>query len=256
MDQEHVHEVMNHIDPALIEAMDAGKKGRIPRMLRTGLIAACVCLALVGTAFAAGAAYRLMVQVFHSEDYTGYTLSGDVTAYPLDEFSPALLEASETWEGQTLVQQDFSTWEETQAFLGSSIPCAWPDGIDWDGSFHVTLYQEEETRQLVGVAVYSVTGHASITLRIYVDEFSMENGPIYSLLDNPAKEIEQLDSYPMLNGAVAKIILDHGTAESSRCTAAGYFVKAGILYEVSTYSSAEAQSEALSQLRDILDSFA
>jgi len=52
MNREQVQEVLNQIDPALIEELDVPKK-RQPRAWRAGLIAACLCAALVGTAVAA-----------------------------------------------------------------------------------------------------------------------------------------------------------------------------------------------------------
>ena len=49
VDKERALEALGHIDPELIERMEVQKKRRLPRPLRAGLIAACVCLALVGT---------------------------------------------------------------------------------------------------------------------------------------------------------------------------------------------------------------
>ena len=55
MNKEQVLNLMNAIEPDLIEEADLpiAAKRRMPRFARTGLIAACVCLALVGSAFAA-----------------------------------------------------------------------------------------------------------------------------------------------------------------------------------------------------------
>lgn len=49
-----VLEVMNYIDPALVEEVELdGKKRRMSASLRVGLIAACMCLALLGSSIAA-----------------------------------------------------------------------------------------------------------------------------------------------------------------------------------------------------------
>lgn len=54
MKNEQVLEWMNAIPPDLIEEADvqAPAKRRLPKIVRAGLIAACLCLALLGTAAA------------------------------------------------------------------------------------------------------------------------------------------------------------------------------------------------------------
>lgn len=67
---EQVHEIINHIDLALIEKVDAPNKRRMPRVLRIGLIAACLCLALVGTVGAVMVGFDFV----GSFSQTGYTV--------------------------------------------------------------------------------------------------------------------------------------------------------------------------------------
>ena len=55
MKKEQVLELMSALDPGLVEeaALQAPAGRRMPRLARAGLIAACLCLALVGTGVAA-----------------------------------------------------------------------------------------------------------------------------------------------------------------------------------------------------------
>ncbi len=96
MKKEDVLNLMTGLPPDLIEEadFDAPAKRRLPKLARAGLIAACLCLALVGTAFAAATVYRLTVQHHaYSDgqgDWFGYRVSGDVIRRPMDAFSPEL----------------------------------------------------------------------------------------------------------------------------------------------------------------------
>lgn len=98
------------------------KKG--VRVLRTALIAACVCLALVGGAFAA--TYIAGFSAFETYEagnlifknvgriaYSGYRLSGGMAPIPAQEFSD---EVRALPEGNT--QVIFDSWEEAERFLG------------------------------------------------------------------------------------------------------------------------------------------
>ena len=81
--KERALEALGHIDPELIERMEVQKKRRLPRPLRAGLIAACVCLALVGTVGAVMVGFDFV----GSFSQTGYTVYGELTRYPMSAFS-------------------------------------------------------------------------------------------------------------------------------------------------------------------------
>ena len=79
MKKEQALNLMNTLGPDLIEEADIPlpDKRRLPKAVRTGLIAACLCLALLGTAFAANPEamatliQRLTVQVVPSGENPG-----------------------------------------------------------------------------------------------------------------------------------------------------------------------------------------
>ncbi len=58
MTEHAILEVMDHLDPALIEQADVKKVRKPSRPARVAVIAACMCLLVVGAAFAASAGMR------------------------------------------------------------------------------------------------------------------------------------------------------------------------------------------------------
>ena len=135
MDKERVLEALGRIDPELIEQMEVQKKRRLPRALRTGLIAACVCLALAGTVFAAELiAGNFRTMEFFSDVWIvepssnigvslhGYTLRGGAIEYlPAEKLSSeALAQAVKNGEPST-VYQTFQNLQEAQELYQISL---------------------------------------------------------------------------------------------------------------------------------------
>ena len=272
MKKEQVLELMNAIGPDLIEEADiqAPARHRMPKVVRTGLIAACLCLALLGTAFAAAnpeavAALidRLTVQVAPPGEDPGYSVTGGpMTKYPLNAFSPDLIAASESREGPVVILT-FDTWDEVQAFLGENIPCSWPK--EWDPQRYQVLLFHTGSEVLWGIDIYSVdiSRQAEVYAEIRTELWQSENvsGGLGGL---DGSTITQLDSYPMPNGSVAELVqvIDPETVyldgrptgiRPQQCS--GYFMRDGILYTVTAYSPVPPQEDVESQLKTVLDSF-
>lgn len=113
MKKEHIMDAMDYIDPALIAAADAPAPRRGGRSwARYGLIAACLCLALAGTAFAA---QRLGVRIVDGggDAEPDVWLEGGIAYYPVDRLSDELraLENEHTYKR-------FNSWLEAEAFIG------------------------------------------------------------------------------------------------------------------------------------------
>lgn len=265
MKKEQILNLMNTVPPDLIEEADiqAPAKRPIPKALRAGLIAACLCLALLGTAFAANpeavAALinRLTVAVTSTEGETGYTVDGgSMTKYPLSAFSPALLAASEG-RNTPVVTLNFDSWEEVQAFLGKDIPCVRPAGEDdSDRRFTVYLFHTElEALWGVDVIVTHTTDvvHSEIEIQIRTECWPGDN--VHAGLDSPDGDFTHLESYPMANGSTAEIIRYTGPEKHPHANCEGYFMKDGILYNVTAYATVPTAGDALSRLQTILDSF-
>lgn len=271
MKNEQVLELMNTISPDLIEEADVQSpaKRRMPRIARAGLIAACLCLALLGTAFAANPEAvaqlidRLTVHVFPDEKAPSYSVTGGpMTKYPLSAFSPALLAASEGRDGP-VVSLTFDTWDEVQAFLGEDIPCIWPQ--EWDTNRFQVLLFHTESEVLWGVDVYSadISRQAEIFMDIRTELWTGENASGgLSALDGSS--ITQLPSYSMPSGAIAELVQvtdpetvcqDGAPTGLRRRQCDGYFMQSGILYVVTAFSPISPQETTEAQLKTVLDSF-
>lgn len=267
MKKEQIFELMNSLPPELVEEAEfqAPAKRRRPKAAWGGLIAACLCLAFVGTAFAANpeavAALidRLTVNLISTKEAAGYSLEGDMVKYPLSDFSPALNAASEERESPaTPVSLIFDTWDEVQVFLGTEIPCVWP--TEWDADhFQVVLFHTE-LEKLWGIEICSVdlSRQAEVNVEIRTEHWLSGTGIIAGLYDHPENSMEYLEGYDMANGATAKIVANTENAETDRvpqCSVYGFFMRSGILYEVETFGNIHTRDEAAARLQTILDLF-
>lgn len=277
---DYTFETMNHIDPALVEEIDLTprKKRRMPARPRAGLIAACLCLALVGTAFAA--APELITGIFSpttvkvgimdddpniyqtiDEDgnkvySSGFMVTGDVmTSYPLSAFSEELREASDNRGDLAVVQRSFDTWEEVQAFLGEDIPLVWPRVEDCDQPIWVSLFHTGH-EVLWGVNIYS-SNYSSCHAIINIDlrtELGREIAGTAGVYTD--EDVTQLDSYLMANGGQAEIVLVTAPEEQyhdAKCY--GIFMRDGIVYQVTVHGLREDPEEMVQRLQALLDSF-
>ena len=261
------------------EQAQAKRKGFYP--LRAGLIAACLCLALVGTAFAATAVYRLTVQtgeeVAWGNEYVTYYVYGEPAIHPLEDFSQELQDDFAAWDHPSLLfHQEFDTWEKAKAYLGDSIPAVWHsiDSIDADKyppEYYVEGYHEmygDNKLQYVMVrdnGVLLIDGPSfrlsfHTQMRIYTPDYRGESliGEGYW---KDSGEFRVLDSYTMANGCVAEVVVGTRTYEDMEGEAQHYigtFMKDGILYQADMFVPIKCtldQAELEEQLHQVLDSY-
>lgn len=111
MKKEQVLNLMTAIDPGLIEESDtqAPNQRRLPKLARAGLIAACLCLALIGTAAAIN---YLGVRTETDKDGTVW-FKGGVARYSYALFSDEL----KALEGEPSAKA-FNSWQEMEDFIG------------------------------------------------------------------------------------------------------------------------------------------
>lgn len=98
-------------------------KRRGIRPLRAGLIAAAVCLALVGTAFAVTELADLNMRVYWTSPFSnkdGHSVEFAVDFYPLDSFTQELI-AMGASEDLSQQYKYFNTWDEMQEFVGVEV---------------------------------------------------------------------------------------------------------------------------------------
>lgn len=261
MKKEQIFELMNAVPPDLVEEADtqAPVKRRFSKGVRGALIAACLCLALVGTTFAAVTGIRAL-QLVHMEPhidgkgvFDGYTVSGDLETYRLRDFSEAFHEAGKTKDGR--VDMEFPTFEEARAYLGKNIPCIWPN--DWEGKFIVSLFHDRDG-EIWGSEVISRDpgDHTEIRMRVLTEKSDQkENDEKILGMYGGYGEKKRLEHYEMPNGLVAETYIESASAETSRCSCVSFFISNGNIYEVSTYDSSEHQDELWPRIQAVLDRF-
>ena len=120
MKKEDVLNLMNTIPPDLIEEADVPlpDKRRLPKLARVGLIAACLCLALIGTA---AAIHFSGVSIVDGDD--GYTyLQGGIAYYSYDSLSDELkaLDGVQTTPNGHLVRA-VPSWQAAEDFIGVNL---------------------------------------------------------------------------------------------------------------------------------------
>lgn len=249
--------------------------------LRTGLIAACLCLVLVGTAFAATAVYRLTVQTGEEEawgnEYVRYDVYGEPAIHPLEDFSQELQDDFAAWNHPSLLfHQKFDSWEKVTDYLGDKIPAVWHsiDSIDADKyppEYYVEGYHEmygDNKLQFVTVrdnGVFLIDGPSfrlsfHTQMRIYTPDYRGE-----SLIGEgwwkDSGEFQVLDSYTMANGCVAEVVMGTRTYEDIEGETQHYigtFMKDGILYQADMFVPVKCtldQAELEEQLHQVLDRY-
>lgn len=262
------------------EREQAPAKRRSFHPLRTGLIAACLCLALVGTAFAAATVYQQLTAQLYEEDYwgeqfRGYHIYGEPVTYPMEDFTQRLQDDFAAWDHPSILfNQHFDTWEEAKAYLGDNIPAVWPSMdcfIDADEYRVAANYEPYGDGKVKRVDVYHNARvnncmSCSTEIYIYTPDYT---GEILAGAGWPAdweeRQAQILDSYTMANGCEAKIVMVSEHFEKSEhyeegdmryCT--GVFMREGLVYDVRlvAYMNCTLDDAGVeAQLHQILDSF-
>ena len=141
------HHILNEIDPALVESAAAPAKKHSLRPVRIAVAAACLCVALVGGAFAAEAIWGVPVftpmdtSPMTGEEFNGFTTVIEVPEevetpegtkvnpleeqeingvfkLPVESFSQRVQSAAANLAAKTLGQLNFNSWEKAEEFLG------------------------------------------------------------------------------------------------------------------------------------------
>lgn len=120
MKHEDILNLMTELPPDLIEEADlqAPAKRRLPRLARAGLIAACLCLALIGTA---AAVHYMGVSIVDGDNGVTY-LQGGVAYYPYDSLSEqvkALEGVRKTASGRLI--RTVPSWQAAEDFIGVNL---------------------------------------------------------------------------------------------------------------------------------------
>lgn len=259
---EYSLQVMSHIDPALVEEIDltGPKKRRLSPRLRAAVIAACVCLALLGTVSAAGGltgvfkGREIPMEVPELIGYS-YQLSG-IEAVPREAFRPEFWEAIEKKEDGKLAYLTREALEEDmgfrlaensvlqQMFQGQCAIQKWSSG---DRLSLWELYVEEGSVIRLKADIFFSIDTCDPS------EFSPWNVYQGSFAEDP-------EHYDMPGGSTALVMtvtLPYGMdgREGYSYLYHSYFIWDGILYSVSIHAAPEQKEEVRALLEDILDAF-
>ena len=258
-------DAMDHIDPALIAAADAAAPRRGgKRWVRYGLIAACLCLALAGTAFAAVEQYFGVRIVDGVRTDMDVWLEGGINYYPLDSLSE---------EVQTLDDPDhairvFSSWDEMEGFIGVNLM----DNPVLDASPAEHYYQKWTVGSSRAEGRFLAIGSAGLShIRVIgCYEIGKVNISIMGFLftDCTTESMEDWDqrflgySYPdgtelswetytTANGLEAQVIkVDHTGDLQKTCLAAFSLNGVPFVVQAASGSSLKGDQEALLQVLD------
>ena len=285
MDHTTLMDAMNCVDPALVEAAAAGKRRSAP-WRRTGLIAACLCLALIGTAVAgeiiAGGGGLLeffrgqtFPEVDVQEPVDGYSVTNiGVTPLPVEDFSQQVQDLAKNAQ-EDMVEMPFSSWAAAQRYLGvelmrndvldgagmrkfgwgaeeNMVHClvqvgAWENLLRWA---HVTaaydLTDAEGDRVVITVVAQAYTEHT------LVDPNSIGITTVY---DQGTAELLRQE-YTAANGVPVTVVEVRRNSEEGNSAAEydAYFSMNGIRYQVMCRGQDNSEA-ALAVLKQVLDAF-
>lgn len=260
MDRERVQEVMGRVDPALIERMDPPKKRRLPRPLRTGLIAACVCLALIGTAVAATtiAGFQNIEHIqnwtigtpYGPKAYDGIRLSGGVRYIPLEELDQCILDAAANEPGSVALSEATSP-EGLSELVGISILGSQLPETMRLKSFHASVHSSDEGPTAIDFyGVYQQESGLEVNMAgtILTELMYDPDVDFWSVLAVEAKDEYEIERYQTPNGAEAVIFYQPENADATKAV----LIYNGIEYVFSVTGSSEAETQEMT-LKQVLD---
>lgn len=255
----------------LIEEAGTARKRKKMTPWRGAAIAACLCLALVGTAAAARFAGVWMVDAQH-EDMRGVQLGGGITCYPVDVLS----EEVRALDGAYALKS-FKSWENMENFIGVDLmdnpvldaspnpnrihiyrdTYTTPDGLevqdDVKGRFFARVSALLKTVHAVGfyeiedveIEVNAILYTERATDRLNEDESYM------GVYFQAEEELIQ-ETYTTPNGLEVQIAWSDDTGNKSACVAA--FSINGIPFSVVTLYQGNVETNR-EVLKTVLDGF-
>lgn len=192
MDTKKLMDAMAYMDPALIEAADPAPAKR-KAWRRPALIAACLCLALVGTAVAVNSG--VVVEFFtgsggwdhlSEEPITGgFEINAEgVQIVPVDSLPREVRDLAAAQESAPCFY-GFDSWDEAEQFLGLELANnpVLDEAETWENTYS---FEDPETNRLLN----SATGESIVRLgvniddlfvRIYADAFYKLDGVAFTL---------------------------------------------------------------------------
>ena len=257
----------------LVEEAGRARGRRKAPVWRWGAVAACLCLALAGTAaitnmdVVAALLHGVSFEFVESGGATFYRVEGQVTAYDPKQLSATLLEMCDSAPQEPrAIELELGTWEDVKAFVGDSLPLSEPKKF-FGGNFHTKIWMDADpaaTDNLPESILLSNVDHHVLcdatvpgtdTMSITIWFYEYECDDLITFFDHPYMKHERVENYVMPDGTEAELILSHATKEDPLSICAGYFIKDGMLYMVRTCNYPDTEEAMVSHVRELLDSF-
>lgn len=280
---------LNYIEDELVEAAEAKPRRHIaPRQIF--VLAACLCVLLLGGSWAAGAIWGArLVKTSTGLWESGYQVEAEIRSFSTEDFSPQVQEALdadwEKWESmdpewQTLSSwmpgmlfRYFDTWEEAETFLGISLDNPLED-VDWleKGNYSAIAKDApslttEDSRMHCEVTIYDNGGGevdgGSVSAGYRVGEIRVILSPslrVDSDLDahhalwNGLVRF-QTDTYQMRDGQTAVIVGTKQPMGRDYISQDVHFVWDGLLYDLHLVAPVEQEEELQQVTWEVLDCF-
>lgn len=273
-------EAVGLVDPALVEqAAGPARRHGARRPLRTGLIAACLCTALLGSAWAANriggfqsleffedlllpAEFSADGQVLREGDYDGYTLEGGIDFLALEELPQEVLDLAAEHPAST-VRLDLTRWEEAEKYFGLELPENAYLEEQLQSGFRASLSSDSEgPTALEWTAEYLDAGvRLEVWVTAYTQRMELPDHPVSQSYLLPADTRYTTEEYTAPNGLSAVVTTVEQDPQDPYYDSWGArmfradFALGGVWYRVDAYDRAEPQ-RAREALEELLNGFA
>ena len=260
---------------ALADAPARRRRTWSPRA-KGALLAACLCVAVVGTVVAAESG--LLLRIVRGDDslsqYLGYDVAGRYEVMtseriPAESFSAAAREAAAGEAASPSPGYAFSSWEEAEAFLGLNLmdnpmldsgdlktTVVSTDQESVSGRCIVRLWSEPETGALCYAAVHG-TFDTELAVVEVLAAITTENAPdsiaMGYLLAFDETELAEAEPQTYVTSSGTEAIILQDTNEPR--TYVAYLAVNHVLFQLSIDSVHIGDDAALTKLKDILDHF-
>lgn len=280
--EKYALDALGGVDPALIEEAAAEKyRKRRPMLGKIAVIAACLCVAVVGVAVAAEVVGFDFVQTYLRVDENPSGEKETMAVLDMEAQGPAIPRSELSQEGQAwlaeadggkYIEKGFATLDEVEEFLGVELldheylSAAVPrpvivEGSDEmvDGNVVLTANTDFELSEPLNTTALMIKGNyywtarnASVSLRATFSVGDEATGGMgYSW---PKEDAEWTrEDYVTPNGLETVMVKADSTDDGVCSTYVGMFVHNGACFNIRVSVSGTDRDDGMEVLRDLLD---
>lgn len=239
-------------------APDQAPRARKRRPVRTALIAACVCAAVVGSAVAAGTGiFDFVGTLFGNSNDAQYTVIPEIIRYPISSFS-AEFQQWTSESGHDPIKY-FDSFDEMEDFTGIEIY----DNSILSGACEEQINTlsfdkgENGIAEAVGCTTnYSIEPGLSLTVGVTIYTENAEESPelrYHHIMDGNTVELTREDY--VTSGGLPVVIVTSTSNESASAMETRYYSAHFILHGMNYFIVADGSDSGLQTLKLVLDAF-